>query len=479
MDPGESRDDAAEGARSVPADAPSGFDLAYSITYRLLGDEALARSAARTVADRPGYEAHDGLRVTSESARDWDTCSVAADAVAVSLLSEPLLSGTHTSHELRDSLRRRLAALDDTSRAAVALHHLAGVDLDHLARLLELDPAEVAEICEPFAPPAGVRYEDLGDPGPRADPVIRARRGTRRHVPVIPLVVLGVAGILILWASSASGPRPTLGAPSKTPASLADTAAIFDESADPLPSAGCPADSGSVKEAGVDAPGVSSAAVKVGSNDVHYRLYKPSTPGARPLVVAVPTSGQSAEAFQETAKLEAGLPEDMIATLDTMAPEQQSDAVVAVTDALAGRDCVDLRRITVVGYGTGATAAGRSTCSSPEIFAGVAMVAGWATPEHCKATPPVSALLGANADNPVMGADGSGLDDATKSWAELAGAGSSEVEAVGDDILINRWTGEGGVKITSMWRDSGGTAWSPGDTLAVVEFVTHTARVVG
>ena len=495
-----------------PLAASAAFANAYAIVYRLIGDRDGARRVAVAVADSyHPLEAGDPTGWLPDLAADAVTASLLTDGAAGETRAgggRPVgdtpageQASTDGAPALRTALRRRLSAADAATRTAVGLHLLAGYPQPRVAQLMSRPLEAVEELCAPFAPPPGVSYRDLGDPVLRgvAEPVVRSHR-RRVRVPVVPILAVVLVLAVAWWATSVSGPRPTLGR------ARSEVTARFGPDLDPLPSAGCAATGAA---ATTTPPGVSAQAVPA----PHAAAYRLSTPAAAPdapasLVLALPGYQQTAEQFQGVANLEAALPGAYVATLEPEAPllelnsaadpDRRDDVAAAtgVVDAVVVAHCVDLRRVHVVGFGPGGQLAGRVACAAPGTFATASMVGGAQLPAGCTLRPAVAALLTANADDPVLPPEGGygpaaatanpagtpprpeadSLADVANRWAADVGAVRSTVDAKADDTIVTDRTGPAGVAVASVLHPAGGHTWGPGDTVAVVDFQQHHAR---
>lgn len=465
---------------------------AYAIIFRLLGKRRDATDAARRVAS--GYL----------SEQDADPCEwlpdLALDAVEASLAVSEDIEVDDAFPSRRDALVRRLRTMDDRSRVAAALRHLAGYDAERVAELMDIDAATVEELAAPLAPPPGETWRELGDPALRSrlEPVRRPRR--HRRVPWRWLLAGATVVVVVLAAARLSGPRPVLG---RFDPGAGDRS--FGESVDPLASAGCALQGGEAPEVG---PGVSSQSVDLGGQSTAYRLRAPVGDDPAPLLVALPGRGQTAAQFAEVTQIEAAFPEALVATLEPPAPSLEwnasgdpgsSDdlaATIALTEELITGRCVDLTRVHVIGMGTGGQLAGALACAAPELYASATMVAGSLMPEGCILRPDVAALFAANVDDSFIrptggyGPDsvtGSGsegperaeaepMDEVAADWARAVGTDEERTLAEADDTLVVTRTGENGVEVTTVLHPGGGHSWGLGDTVLLADFLPRSAR---
>jgi poly(3-hydroxybutyrate) depolymerase len=299
----------------------------------------------------------------------------------------------------------------------------------------------------------------------------------------------------------------------------------------PLPSAGCtaaPAASG--LDAATATGGAASRSVSTLEGDRGYRLWTPppvptgpagdgpadgtaATPTPRPLVIAVPGFGRTADAFAGESGLEASLGAgSLVATLDPAAPALEvnvaqdttrpDDLLYALTvyDDVASSYCVDLNRTAVVGHGPGGQLAGALACTRPEYFAAVVAVHGAFLPDPCLLDPPVSFLGIWTADDavlPVSGGEGVDLptvapadppparvpappaDEVLQGWAGLIGATGEERLSEQDGSVVTTLRAPGGATAQSVIRPTGGHAWPAGIEARIGPFLTDHARAPG
>ncbi len=152
--------------------------------------------AAVRATDAAWPAAWDGLRGkrVAEGLGPW-LCSLAV-AEAIFITSITAMVGAPAAEPLDDTagdgIARALARLNPDDRALLALHHLAGLPPNELARTMRQSPSDVVERLH--------RLDDEvdGPPLPRSDPALTERRVGRRlrayaDVPVRPVDADAVA----------------------------------------------------------------------------------------------------------------------------------------------------------------------------------------------------------------------------------------------------------------------------------------------
>jgi len=511
----------------VPTDVPNDVPTepptdaleanAYAIASRLLGDRPASR-AATTIAI-------ENLRTRGALTGDRWLADLAVETVHQSVgvvaqgrhRSGPPDDGSPVDVEegLRTALRRRLASASDDERAASALHHLAGYDIDFVASAMGRSAAEVSMLAGALAPPPGVSYRLLGDPElvGQASPV-RHRRGDWRPALRGTTVVATMAVLaLVVAASMAVGARPTLG-----PAEPGRAIVQIGPDVVPRGSTGC--------RGFQPAFGTSRATVSTNGTSRTYRLTvpAPSSPPTGPerttddrtrmprgLLVALPGYGQTAEIFRASSGLESLAARNgyLVATIDPVEPDLELNVAqdsrraddtlhtLAVVDDVLTQYCVDVRRVHAVGFGPGGQLAGALACIRPEVFATASSVSGALLPEPCRLEPPVSLLEVWNADDdvlPIGGGYGPGMArvvppgavarpqaapaaDVFARWGDLVDAlpSTSTTEADGA-IVVDRTGGRSGAAVRSVTYLSGGHAWPARATDRILEFVRDHAR---
>ena len=345
----------------------------------------------------------------------------AAEAVRLSLLRPPADSG---DVQLRDSIRRRLAAAAPEELAASSLFHLAGYPIEDVATTLSVDVTSARRYAQLLSPPPGVTYKHLGDPaligedevepepvvdaGTMADRKVRRTRWVRSAA----LLLAGTVAVAI-GAALSVGDRPTLESGATTASNTGAPPSPLDTS-----SAAVRAPTGCSNER--PPSGVATVPITAGSGT--YRLAIPPAPtgvnanDAAPLLIAVPGYGQSAQSFVDTTQLEAqGVASGVVvATYDPAEPALEVntvgdperpddlDGVAAMLDDVRSKVCVDPSQVHLVGFGPGAQLAGQLACRRSTEVSSVVAVSGGALPEDCNLDPPVSSLLLWNADDDVL-----------------------------------------------------------------------------
>ena len=480
---------------------------AYAIAFRMIGNPE--RSAVVS------WETANFVSSIGGLANPFWLAETAAEAVRLSLLRPPADSG---DVQLRDSIRRRLAAAAPEELAASSLFHLAGYPIEDVATALSVDVTSARRYAQLLSPPPGVTYKHLGDPAligedeVEPEPVVDAgtmadRKARRtRWVRSTALLLAGAVAVAV-GAALSVGDRPTLESGATTASSTGAPPSPVDAS-----SAAVRAPTGCSNER--PPSGVATVPITAGSGT--YRLAIPQAPtgvnanDAAPLLIAVPGYGQSAQSFVDTTQLEAqGVASGVVvATYDPAEPALEVntvgdperpddlDGVAAMLDDVRSKVCVDPSQVHLVGFGPGAQLAGQLACRRSAEVSSVAAVSGGALPEDCNLDPPVSSLLLWNADDdvlPVAGGYGpsiavvapSGADaprptaEAAESlasrWASTIGSTESSRSAEGDGTTVADFTGgRNGAEVRLVIAPTGGHAWSAGATDSILEFVgTH------
>lgn len=470
----------------------------YAIAYRLIGDRPAARAVVSIVVERA---AAAGLL----DRPDW-ICSVAVGTVAevvgpvgstlTDQLSPDASNAPSGDDGLRVALRRRLSSASDDERTASSLHHLAGYPVETVAGFMGRPVEEVTRLVGVLSPPPGVSYRALGDPELiGSTPVNGPRRRAMLNMSTLLSIIIVVA--LVLGASRCVGPRPALGpAPLRVPVSVGPSVAA-------QPSSGCSVPG--------QAPGTFNAEAPGDAGPVVFRLAVPPTTAppsspsgtARALVVmvgdgdATPSPSQVVGSDLERQGLDRGV---IVASVAPPAagtagndPTARVAAVASVIDRVASNLCVDTSRVTVTGFGTGAQVTTVLACTRPRIVTVAAPVAGASMPAGCDLSPAVSLLLRWNADDVVMppaGGFGSGpgqvpgdrglpatpAGKVSRDWANAIGAGRLQRSLDADGTAVETATAPDGAAVRSVITASGGHAWSPADSTAVLDFAAAHAR---
>ena len=484
---------------------------AYAISYRLLGDRPAARAAAGVAVVRARA---DGV-LAGERWLPGLAVEVVRQSVSIAGQGR---RGEVADESLRAALRRRLASARPDEQAAASLHHLAGYPIADVAAAMGRPVDEVTRLAGALAPPPGVSYRGLGDAeliGATGGP--DRRRGFRRpavHWTTIAVVV--VAAALVVAVGRSVGTRPTLGRVSPPASGVhvgADVAA--------LASKGCGRGA---------AAGTFQGTVAADGAERTYRLaVPPSTapptgpPGGtgdgpsggsgevpRGLLVALPGYGQTADELLAVSGLEQqGTAQGfVVATVQPQPPATELSAVSSrpddvghvrtVIDDVVGRECIDLHRIHLVGFGPGGQVAGAAACAEPGVVASAALVDGALVPSDCRLDPPVSLLELWNAGDDVLppaGGYGPALAQVVGTsptrvrptaepaealldrWGDLIGAGP---RAVADDAdgttTIQRSDTPSGASVQLVTLPGGGHDWPAGATARVLAFVRDHAR---
>ncbi len=224
--------------------------------------------------------------------------------------------------------------------------------------------------------------------------------------------------------------------------------------------------------------GTETRELTVDDSPTTFTLTTPEVDDPAPLVVGIADDAQGVESFRESAGLEESLPSSIHASLESTSGDAQSvgmNVVPAIIEDVLTTFCVDLRRVTVVGFGTGAEAAGDAACTAPDLVVGFAMLDGMRAAEGCQLDPSVSVFVAAADDDPGVDT-GTALEEIGSSWADLLGAGSDQVDGRDEETLVRTWVGPGDVQVTTVSSIEGGHTWTTADTNDVTEFITNTAR---
>lgn len=361
-------------------------------------------------------------------------------------------------------------------------------------------------------------------PAPNDDEVrvVRRRRPERTRarrarpfplVPVLTVLVVVAVAAAFYGASRAVGLRPTLG----------DGPAV-GSGVEPLPSAGCAASADPVPttpatdaattatpppgeppaelEGSVGAPVPQATTVAVPSPDGERTYRWVSGVGDAPgepagLVLAVPDAGQDAATFASSTGFElvASTLGYGVATIEPVPPETSLNAgqevgrpddilhAVTVVEDVAATQCVDLRRVHVVGHGVGGRLAGALACVRPEYLASVVSVGGGFLADPCPLDPAVSLGLVWSEDDPVAPFAGpDGAEALLGRWAERLGTSNAVVVPVpGADVPAGaawdrRLDGRQGSTAELLRYVGGGHAWPGWANQMLVEFLDGHAR---
>lgn len=470
----------------MPRPDPSAVSAnAYSIAYRLLGDRSAAHAAVGIAVERVeragGIDRPEWLALVAGA--------TVAEAVGVAAVgADPAVDGS-SDGSLRGALRRRLASASDDERVAGALHHLAGYPVDAVAAFMQRDASDVVRLAGAIAPPPGVSYRDLGDPELVQRGAV-APSAPRRRVSASTVVSVVVIVGLVLGASRCVGARPSLG-----PA--LPTVPVSVGPAEPArPSKGC-----SAPQTG----GVMTGVADAESGPVTYRLAVPdgaatpqgtsSTP--RPLLLVVADAGQSVEAASATDLEPRALAQGQLVV--TVAPTDAGtvaalDGAGAVLDAALGATCVDLSRVTATGLGTGGQVATALGCTRSDVVGVVVAVGGGSLPDGCEISPAASLLLLWAADDVVFPPTGGYGPQApplsstaaplpptpagqiAEDWARQIDAGAPQRTAAPDGTSTEDAVASSGAAVRWVAAPTGGHAWGPAITDAVLSFAAEHAR---
>jgi poly(3-hydroxybutyrate) depolymerase len=491
---------------------------AYAIAFRLLGDRPAARAATLIAVEQ--VRSQGGLADPR-----WPALlAVATVHQCVGILATGRRPGpsdqggpVDVEEGLRASIRRRLAAATDDEQAAVALHHLAGYDLHHVAVAMGRSLEEVATLAAVLDPPPGVSYRLLGDPeilgaGSGAGAAVRAPR--RRWRPAVPGTTVALVGgilALVVAATVVVGARPTLG-----PVEPGRAEVRFGPDVRSAPSVGCRDDRG---PAGTTHPSLESdGSTRSYRLDVPPPSAQPTDPAAttgastpRGLLVVLPGYGQSADDFHTATGLaDRAVAEGyLVATVDPAPPDRELNVAqdplgpddtlrtLDMVDEVLAQHCVDTHRVHAVGFGPGGQLAGALACIRPDGFATATSVSGALLPEPCRMEPPVAFQeIWANDDDvlPVAGGYGPGMASVTPTadqsrppaapaaevltrWGDLLRTGAPTTASLGDGVVtVVRTGGTGGSSVRSVTFPTGGHAWPDGGAALVLAFVREQAR---
>lgn len=189
-------------AASATATEDPFYANAYAISFRLLGDRALAGGVATEVAD-------DLHRAGGLGSPTWMRRLVTETVRRCGDVDPGDGSG------IRAALRRRLASASTDECVAGSLVHLAGYPVDFVAEVIGTDAPTAASLAGVIAPPPEVDYRELGDPallhGGRSVGQSTRARFPRPHWTTVVAVTAVLA--FILAATQCHGERPVLGDP--------------------------------------------------------------------------------------------------------------------------------------------------------------------------------------------------------------------------------------------------------------------------
>lgn len=425
----------------------------YAIAFRLLGERDAANTAVDAAIERAGA---DG----SLEDPAW-MCGLAAATVTTSLAA-PAVEPPPPEDGLRTELRRRLGAATTDERIASSLHHLAGYPLDAVAAFMQRPVPDAELLAHALDPAPGVGYRELGDPDLLGRRVGRPTRSVP-HPSRSTVLSLVVVLLLALGASRCVGSRPTLGpAAPPVPVTVAPDVAA-------RPSPGCTT---------------------------------PNSPPPRPLVVVLAGDGPGGplDAGFEQAATDAGavvqsVPADTLVAVTRTGGDADTTVASVIRQAEA-QSCIDLARVTVTGFGVGGQLATAFACRRAEAVTVVAPVAGASMPDDCDLSPAVSLQMQWNADDPVMPpTGGTGVGEPAASltaglpadaagrvaqrWAAEIDAGQLQRSVDADGTTVEQSAAANGAAVRSIIRPTGGHAWNPADTAAVLEFARTHARTPG
>lgn len=250
------------------------------------------------------------------------------------------------------------------------------------------------------------------------------------------------------------------------------------------PSAGCgtPPD---VEPAADERPGDVPLTFTSGDVERVYRLavpddYDPDTPV--PLVLNLHGSGsdavqQSAYTALPAAGTDRGMivaaPEGLDGLWELAGEGADDDFLVALTDDLESRYCIDRNRVHLAGMSLGAWKSGITGCANPNRFASVALVTVEVFPGTCD---PLAVLAFHGTDDSTVPYDGSpdggpglpGTPENMASWAENGGCDAEpELSTLGDDVTEHRYLGcDEGVDVVLYEIEGGGHTW-PGSDIKI------------
>lgn len=162
-----------------------------------------------------------------------------------------------------------------------------------------------------------------------------------------------------------------------------------------------------------------------------------------------------------------------------VAPEGPDDAfLVALTEDLMARYCIDPAHVHVVGMSLGAWRAAATTCAHPELYASAALVTVEVFPGTCEPTAVVAfhgtadtvAPYGEGGTAPVEGGPNEGITGAranAAAWAENGGCDPEPVvERIEPDVEVRRYQGcAPGVDVVLHSIEGGGHTWPGSDVV--------------
>lgn len=308
----------------------------------------------------------------------------------------------------------------------------------------------------------------------------------------VPYAVAGALVVIVvaLWAARSTGERPSLGSGAAeesngegagTSGSTADTSAapgtggavgavVFSPGTEPFPSGGCDAPSAAPQaDLVVDSQTVASAAFVPPA--------EPAGPGTpSPLIVVISEAGLSSEDLENLSGTFATAGTAYRVGVSPVAsdPVLVGRATAALIGELINTQCIDMSRINLVGFGSGAASAATVICEAPGLVSGVAMVAGLAGPA-CDVDPPVAVRIQANGDDPSIDS-GTALLEVGSSWANAQGLSGDTVDGRDEDTIIREWTSPDGLTVRTLWNATGGHNWTLDSSVEVGPFIAENAR---
>ena len=453
------------------------FVIARSITTALM---ERPESAARTSEESVTWVL-EHPELVGEDPWPW----MAAKAVELGIFAPDGPGGDPRRAQLASFMREQPIG----GRVAIALHHLAGLDLATTAACTRRTVPEIEQLVSPYArragqfagagaPAAPVPAPASDAPAPPADavasgatpplagtPTVVARE--ERTAPgigwvralIVPVGVVAILLLIIFTMTYNGAERP----------SFATTQA-----------------SAATSKCGVGSP-ASTRSLEVGASRRPARLALP-TRGDRPppLIVYLGDDGQTDGDAATTAGLEApaNAAGSAVLTLDgalqpwnfTQSAGDADDTAYAVAAIVAagGSGCVDTERVVLVGYGSGALMATAVVCSGRTSIRGVALVRGAMTPADCRARQPLSVQLSLDANGTTIPADAPNYEAVVAStfdgWAGLAGCGPAGAGApAGADTVHSQRDGcPTGVSVVLDNSTGAGHAWPSGEATSVV-----------
>ena len=457
------------------------FANAYAISFRLLGDAELAAEVAAKAAERLGERGDAG----GEPGPREGLAALASRAVDASLAAAG--SGSAGPGEVRraserERLRTLFSEASPQSRVAAALVHLAGYPEEVVAGDMDITSEQVRELIGDFRPATEDQWLSLGDPalsGSGAEP-------QRRRPGVLWAVAAACALGALLWFGTRSGERPELEpgsaagvqAPEATEQPGTDDAAAgprsptdhvrFGPDVPVGASRGCN-EGGSRPVAALGEFG--SAATPAGT----YALDDPETGSPVPMVVLIGEPGLPAARLGADSSLVAITGGSIHLLVDPTSADVGPEALAELLAAVLESHCVDVNRVSVVGFGAGGSLAGRLTCSVPELLSTVSMVAGWSEP-GCEPDPAVTVSVVGATDDPTVDT-GTALEEVGTAWADALGAADQEVDGRDEETLVRTWRGPGGLTVQTTTSVTGGHGWTLPASLSVNPVVRDLGRV--